>query len=107
MVVSGLEYYDYLMSLGDRRVETWGLMSSPLPTLLITALYLLLCLRGPRLMSRFPAFSLRPVVVELVEDCDDDEGLKDANLNRRVPEFGMEREVTNIFLFNFREVRLF
>ena len=63
VVVSGLEYYDYLMSLGDRRVETWGLMSSPLPTLLITALYLLMCLRGPRLMSRFPAFSLRPVVV--------------------------------------------
>ena len=63
MVKSGLEYYDYLMSLGDRRVETWGLMSSPLPTLIITALYLLMCLRGPRLMSSFQALSLKPVVV--------------------------------------------
>ena len=63
VVVSGLEYYNYLMSLGDSRVETWGLMSSPLPTLLLTALYLLLCLRGPRLMAPFPALSLRPVVV--------------------------------------------
>ena len=63
MVKSGVEYYDYLMSLGDSRVETWGLMSSPLPTIIITALYLLMCLRGPRLMSPFPALSLRPVVV--------------------------------------------
>ena len=63
MVVSGLDYYDYLMSLGDSRVESWGLMSSPLPTILITVLYLLMCLRGPRLMSSLPALSLRPVVV--------------------------------------------
>ena len=63
MLSSGLEYYDYLMSIGDERVESWGLMWSPLPTLTITALYLLMCSRGPRLMSPYPALHLRPLVV--------------------------------------------
>ena len=63
MLLSGLEYYDYLMSIGDARVESWGLMWSPVPTMAITALYLLMCLRGPRLMAPYQALQLRPVVV--------------------------------------------
>ena len=63
MLLSGLEYYDYLMSIGDARVESWGLMWSPVPTVAITALYLLMCLRGPRLMAPYQALQLRPVVV--------------------------------------------
>ena len=37
----GFHYYEYLMSLGDKRVENWGLMYSPLPTIFITIAYLL------------------------------------------------------------------
>jgi len=40
IVHSYVDYYDYLMSLGDKRVETWGLMYSPLPTVAITFAYL-------------------------------------------------------------------
>ena len=58
-----LEYYDYLMSIGDKRVETWALMSSPAPTLLITALYLMICLCGPRIMAPHKPFNLRPLIV--------------------------------------------
>ena len=41
LVAGWAEYYEYLMSLGDKRVETWGLMASPLPTIAITIAYLL------------------------------------------------------------------
>ena len=41
LVREGVDYYDYLMSLGDERVESWGLMYSPIPTILITMAYLL------------------------------------------------------------------
>ena len=41
LVKDGVNYYDYLMSLGDKRVEDWGLMYSPFPTILITIAYLL------------------------------------------------------------------
>jgi len=55
-------YYKYLLSLGDRRVESWPLMTSPFPTIALTLSYLLLCRFGPCLMSRHPPFSLRPLV---------------------------------------------
>ena len=41
LVREGVDYYDYLISLGDERVESWGLMYSPIPTILITMAYLL------------------------------------------------------------------
>lgn len=37
----GVGYYNYLMSLGDKRVENWGLMYSPFPTIFITVAYLI------------------------------------------------------------------
>ena len=40
-VWEGLEYYNYLLSIGDKRVEDWLLMKSPVPTILITMAYLL------------------------------------------------------------------
>ena len=40
-VGEALEYYEYLLSIGDKRVENWGLMQSPVPTILITMAYLL------------------------------------------------------------------
>lgn len=41
IVTEWVDYYEYLMSIGDKRVETWGLMYSPVPTIIITILYLL------------------------------------------------------------------
>jgi len=58
-----VEYYHYLMSIGDKRVTDWGLMQSPAPTIAITCAYLLMCFKGPALMARYPALSLRPVIV--------------------------------------------
>jgi len=55
-------YYTYLLSLGDRRVESWPLMASPVPTAVLTIAYLLLCRYGPCLMSSRQPFSLRPLV---------------------------------------------
>jgi len=61
--VRGANYYNYLISIGDKRVEKWPLMSSPWPTVAITAMYLLTCLIGPKVMSHFPPQKLRPVIV--------------------------------------------
>jgi len=63
LVAGWAEYYQYLMSLGDKRVETWGLMASPLPTIAITIAYLLMCRYGPRLMAPCKPLNLRPLVV--------------------------------------------
>ena len=41
LVKDGVGYYNYLMSLGDKRVENWGLMYSPFPTIFITVAYLI------------------------------------------------------------------
>ena len=38
-------YYTYLLSLGDRRVESWPLMASPIPTAVLTIAYLLVRLK--------------------------------------------------------------
>lgn len=62
-VGEALEYYEYLLSIGDKRVENWGLMQSPVPTILITMAYLLMCFKGPSLMAKYPAFSIRPLIV--------------------------------------------
>ena len=40
-VGEAVEHYNYLLSIGDKRVEDWALMQSPLPTILITLAYLL------------------------------------------------------------------
>jgi len=62
-VGEAVEHYNYLLSIGDKRVEDWALMQSPLPTILITLAYLLMCFKGPSLMAKYPALSLRPLIV--------------------------------------------
>lgn len=59
----GVDFYHYLLSIGDQRVESWPLMSSPLPTLAITSTYLLLCFLGPRLMTNRKPLTLKPLIV--------------------------------------------
>merc|ERR550519_2418524 len=41
----------------------------------------------------FLTASLRPVIVEQVEECDDDDGLQEKMIPKRSQEFGMEREI--------------
>ena len=43
-----IDLYNHWMSLADPRVQDWLFMSSPWPTVVITALYIYLCLWGPR-----------------------------------------------------------
>ena len=46
------EYYDYVWSLRDQRVENWPLMQSFVPTLVLSGLYLIICIFiGPALMK--------------------------------------------------------
>ena len=46
------ETYDWLMSIGDPRVENWFLMSSPWPTVILSASYVYCCkVLGPTLMK--------------------------------------------------------
>lgn len=57
------DYYDHLLSLADKRVESWPLMASPYPTISLVTLYFIMCEYGPKLMEGRQAFSLRPVIV--------------------------------------------
>jgi len=41
----------------------------------------------------FLTASLRPVIVEQADECDDDDGLQEKMIFKRSPEFGMEREI--------------
>ena len=52
-------YYTYLLSLGDRRVESWPLMASPIPTAALTLAYLLVRLRQYLTDSHFMIRSLK------------------------------------------------
>lgn len=47
----------------DPRVETWLLMSSPLPTTIIFFLYLFVVWYGPRFMKSRPPVPLRNVII--------------------------------------------
>jgi len=47
-----VEYYDYVWSLRDQRVDNWPLMQSFVPTLVLSGLYLIICIFiGPALMK--------------------------------------------------------
>ncbi|XP_050735194.1 elongation of very long chain fatty acids protein 4-like isoform X2 [Eriocheir sinensis] len=58
------DLYDWGLTIADDRVKGWPLMSSPLPTLGITAAYLIMVKLGPRLMAQRPPFQLKiPLIV--------------------------------------------
>ncbi|XP_076029508.1 very long chain fatty acid elongase 4-like isoform X2 [Oratosquilla oratoria] len=57
-------FYNWALTIGDKRVKEWPLMQSPVPTLGITAMYLLMVLLGPKLMENRKPFTLRgPLIV--------------------------------------------
>ncbi|KAL7292505.1 hypothetical protein TKK_0014080 [Trichogramma kaykai] len=57
-------YHEILQSNKDPMVDTWPLMSSPKPVLLILAAYLTFVLKiGPWIMERRPAFELKTALI--------------------------------------------
>ena len=46
----------------DPRVKDWLWMQSPLPTLVLIALYVAMVIWGPRIMKNRPAFELKPLL---------------------------------------------
>ena len=52
-----------LVILSDSRVDNWLFMSSPWPTLTLTALYLLICYTGPKLMENRKPWDLKAFIV--------------------------------------------
>ncbi|XP_077994822.1 very long chain fatty acid elongase 4-like [Glandiceps talaboti] len=58
------EAYDYSMTFRDKRVDDWFLMSSPLPTLAIIVLYLLIVWLGPKYMENREPMKLKyPMII--------------------------------------------
>jgi len=55
--------YNDFMQLADPRVEQWFLMSSPVPILSLTLLYLSSVYLGTAYMRTRPAFSLKPLIM--------------------------------------------
>ncbi|PAA49026.1 hypothetical protein BOX15_Mlig003805g3 [Macrostomum lignano] len=57
------EWHDRTMSLGDPRLDGWFLMDSPVPSTLLSILYVVLVLAGMRWMKGRAPFDLRPLMV--------------------------------------------
>ncbi|KAK4298474.1 hypothetical protein Pmani_029185 [Petrolisthes manimaculis] len=56
--------YDWSLSIADERIKNWPLMSSPLPTIGLTAVYLAMVKIGPKIMATRPAFQFRiPLII--------------------------------------------
>ena len=55
-----MEYYDYLWSIRDKRVDNWPLMNSFVPTLVLSGLYLIICMFiGPAFMKNRKPYELK------------------------------------------------
>ncbi|KAK6626398.1 hypothetical protein RUM43_006709 [Polyplax serrata] len=52
------DYYVWTLSLADNRSKGWPLVDSPVPTLLYTALYLVIVWAGPKIMKKKNPFKL-------------------------------------------------
>ncbi|KAJ8288304.1 hypothetical protein COCON_G00009630 [Conger conger] len=58
-----IEFYKWSLTIADKRVEKWPLMSSPLPTLAISSMYLLFLWLGPKYMRHREPFQLRKTLI--------------------------------------------
>uniref|UniRef100_A0A672MP49 Elongation of very long chain fatty acids protein n=1 Tax=Sinocyclocheilus grahami TaxID=75366 RepID=A0A672MP49_SINGR len=58
-----VEFYKWSLTIADKRVEEWPMMSSPLPTLGISVLYLLFLWVGPLYMQNREPFQLRKTLI--------------------------------------------
>ncbi|KAB7507182.1 Elongation of very long chain fatty acids protein 4, partial [Armadillidium nasatum] len=57
------EFLIWTDSISDKRVKNWFLMSSPIPTVIITLSYLMLVKYGPRLMENYKPLELRKTLI--------------------------------------------
>ncbi|KAE8578240.1 hypothetical protein XENTR_v10023414 [Xenopus tropicalis] len=57
------DFYSWALHNGDPRTDPWLLVYSPVPVILIFAVYLVLVALGPRLMDKREAFTLRSVLL--------------------------------------------
>lgn len=62
-VNDSVEFYKWSLTIADKRVESWPLMASPLPTLAISCLYLLFLWAGPRYMQDRQPYTLRKTLI--------------------------------------------
>ncbi|KAK1171163.1 elongation of very long chain fatty acids protein 4-like [Acipenser oxyrinchus oxyrinchus] len=58
-----IQFYKWGLTISDKRVESWPLMQSPLPTLAISSLYLLFIWLGPKYMQNREPFQLRSTLI--------------------------------------------
>ncbi|XP_064847275.1 very long chain fatty acid elongase 4-like [Oncorhynchus masou masou] len=58
-----VEFYRWSLTIADKRVEKWPMMSSPAPTLAISCLYLLFLWAGPKYMQNREPFQLRKTLI--------------------------------------------
>lgn len=58
-----VEFYKWGLTIADKRVENWPMMSSPFPTLAISCLYLLFLWAGPRYMQDRQPYTLRKTLI--------------------------------------------
>ncbi|ALA62400.1 GNS1/SUR4-like protein [Turkeypox virus] len=63
MVDDFLSFYNWSLTVRDKRVDGWLLMESPRPTIYISILYLTTVLFGPKWMEKRKAFNIRWLLV--------------------------------------------
>ncbi|MED6281461.1 Elongation of very long chain fatty acids protein 4, partial [Characodon lateralis] len=63
LVNDTVEFYKWSLTIADKRVENWPMMSSPSPTLAISCLYLIFLWAGPRYMQDRQPFTLRKTLI--------------------------------------------
>ncbi|TNM95049.1 elongation of very long chain fatty acids protein 4-like isoform X2 [Takifugu flavidus] len=58
-----VEFYKWSLTIADKRVENWPMMSCPIPTLAISCLYLFFLWAGPRYMQDRQPYTLRKTLI--------------------------------------------
>ncbi|XP_026175162.1 elongation of very long chain fatty acids protein 4-like isoform X2 [Mastacembelus armatus] len=58
-----VEFYKWSLTIADKRVENWPMMSSPFPTLALSCLYLLFLWVGPRYMKDRQPYTFRRTLI--------------------------------------------
>ncbi|KAF3702740.1 Elongation of very long chain fatty acids protein 4 [Channa argus] len=58
-----VEFYKWSLTIADKRVENWPMMSSPFPTLALSCLYLLFLWVGPKYMQGRHPYTLRKTLI--------------------------------------------
>uniref|UniRef100_A0A3Q4N6X6 Elongation of very long chain fatty acids protein n=1 Tax=Neolamprologus brichardi TaxID=32507 RepID=A0A3Q4N6X6_NEOBR len=63
LVNDTVEFYKWSLTIADKRVQHWPMMSSPFPTLAISCLYLIFLWAGPKYMQDRQPYTLRKTLI--------------------------------------------